>query len=351
MRALILFGLLLPQLVFSQFRKDSIHFSGYTEIYFAQDQHNWNNHERPDFLYSHTSTNHFALNTAVIDFKYSSARVKTQLSLVEGTYANKVTSAEPIGFGALYVGNISYKLSGSRNFFLQAGIFPSHIGIETAIGFSNLSLSRSLAAENSPYYESGVALQYTSKNEKWYASALLLNGWQTMTLISSQTSPGLGMQLQYKPNDNIVLNYSNYIGDVRVADSTQARFYQDIYADVQVKEKLHIQAQLDYAVQSTLGNSYNKNWSTGFVGVAYKINEKLTAVGRGEWMNDPSSLVVLSNTNQMWGYSFNFNYKLDEHLLFRAEYRNLNSKVNSFNFQNFNDKRINGLNLSLAAQF
>ncbi len=351
MRALILIGLLIPQLVFSQINKDSIHFSGYTEIYFAQDQHNWNDHQRPDFLYSHTSTNHFALNTAVIDFKYSSERVKTQLSLVEGTYANKVTSAEPIGFGALYVGNISYKLSGSRNFWLQAGIFPSHIGIETAIGFSNLSLSRSLAAENSPYYESGVALQYTSKNEKWYASALLLNGWQTMTLIASQTSPGLGMQLQYKPNNKFVLNYSNYIGDVRVADSTQARFYQDVYADIQVKEKLHIQAQVDYAVQSTLGKSYNKNWSTGFIGVAYAINEKLTAVGRGEWMSDPSSLVVLSNTNQMWGYSFNFNYKLDDHLMFRAEYRNLNSKVNAFSFQNLNEKHINGLNLSLAAQF
>ena len=110
MRLLFLLALLIPQIVFSQIKKDSIHFSGYTEIYFAQDQHNWNDHQRPDFLYSHTSTNHVALNTAVLDFKYSSARVKTQLSLVEGTYANKVTSSEPIGFGALYVGNISYKL-------------------------------------------------------------------------------------------------------------------------------------------------------------------------------------------------------------------------------------------------
>jgi hypothetical protein len=161
MRLLFILGLLSPHFAFSQINKDSIHFSGYTEIYFAQDQHNWNDHQRPDFLYSHTSTNHAALNAAVLDFKYSSERIKTQLSLVEGTYANKVTSAEPIGFGALYVGNISYKLSARENFWLQAGVIPSHIGLESAIGFSNLSLSRSLAAENSPYYESGIALQYT----------------------------------------------------------------------------------------------------------------------------------------------------------------------------------------------
>ena len=153
MRLFFILGLFLPLSAFSQINKDSIHFSGYTEIYFGQDQHNWNDHQRPDFLYSHTSTNHVALNTAVLDFKYSSARVKTQLSLVEGTYANKVTSSEPIGFGALYVGNISYKLSSKENLWLQAGVMPSHIGLESAIGFSNLSLSRSLAAENSPYYE------------------------------------------------------------------------------------------------------------------------------------------------------------------------------------------------------
>ena len=186
MRLLFILGLLIPQIVFSQIKKDSIHFSGYTEIYFAQDQHNWNDHQRPDFLYSHTSTNHVALNTAVLDFKYSSARVKTQLSLVEGTYANKVTSSEPIGFGALYVGNISYKLSSKENLWLQAGVIPSHIGLESAIGFSNLSLSRSLAAENSPYYESGLALQYISKNNKFFGSLLALNGWQTMTLVPQQ---------------------------------------------------------------------------------------------------------------------------------------------------------------------
>ena len=206
MRSLLLLGLLVPNFLLAQINKDSIHFSGYTEIYFSQDQHNWKDHERPGFLFSHTSTNHFALNTAVIDFKYSSERLKTQLSLVEGTYANKVTSSEPIGFGAMYLGNISYQLSSSKNLWIQAGVFPSHIGLESAIGFSNLSLSRSLAAENSPYYESGLNLQFTSKNNKWFGSLLLLNGWQTMTLRSQQGRPDIGSQIQFKPNSKITLN-------------------------------------------------------------------------------------------------------------------------------------------------
>lgn len=351
MRLLLILGLLVPNFVFSQFNKDSIHFSGYTEIYFSQDQHIWEDHERPDFLYSHTSTNHFALNTAVIDFKYSSERVKTQLSLVEGTYANKVTSAEPIGFGALYVGNISYRLSASKNLWLQAGVFQSHIGLESAIGFSNLSLTRSLAAENSPYYESGLNLQYASNNNKWFASLLLLNGWQTMTLTPQQRRPDIGSQIQFKPNSKITLNHSTYFGEVAVLDSSQTRFYQNFYAQVQLKDKWTIQCQADYGMQETGSNGLNKSWMTGFVGISYQLNEKLALVGRAEMLRDKNNMVITGVNNDLWGYSFNLNYLLDKHLMLRAEWRNITSNSYTFSFQNFSEKHMNGLNLSLAAQF
>ncbi|MFM7721705.1 MAG: outer membrane beta-barrel protein [Bacteroidota bacterium] len=351
MRFFLFTFLLLPITLFSQNRKDSIHFSGYTEIYFAQDQHNWNDHERPDFLYSHTSTNHFTLNTAVLDFKYSSDRIKTQLSLVEGTYANKVTSAEPIGFGAMYLGNVAYQLIPKNSLWLQAGVFPSHIGIETAIGFSNLSLSRSLAAENSPYYESGLNLQYNSKNNKWFYSLLLLNGWQTMTLRAQQRRPDIGSQIQFKPNSNITLNHSTYYGEVAVVDSSQTRFFQNFYATFLLKEKWNIQLQADYGIQETGKERFNKNWNTGFFGIGYKANEKIQLAGRAEWINDENNLVLTSVTNKMWGYSFNINYLLNEKLLLRAEWRNITTNKYAFTFQNFSDKRINGLNLSLAAQF
>ncbi|MFM2315914.1 MAG: hypothetical protein RLZZ155_246 [Bacteroidota bacterium] len=351
MRSLIILGLLFPQFAFSQIQKDSIHFSGYTEIYFSQDQHTWQDHQRPSFLYSHTSTNHVALNTAVLDFKYSSARVKTQLSLVEGTYANKVTSAEPIGFGALYVGNVSYKLSQHENFWMQAGVFPSHIGLESAIGFSNLSLSRSLPAENSPYYESGLSLQYGSKNNKWFASLLLLNGWQTMTLRAQQSRPDFGSQIQFKPNSKITLNHSTYFGEVPVLDSSQTRFFQNFYAQIQLKDNWTLQCQADYGIQETGKNGFDKHWVTGFIGMAYKVNEKLSLVGRGELFKDKNNLVIAGVNNDLWGYSFNINYLLDKHLLLRAEWRNITSNNYTFAFQNFNEKQMNGLNLSLAAKF
>jgi hypothetical protein len=85
--------------------------------------------------------------------------------------------------------------------------------------------------------------------------------------------------------------------------------------------------------------------------MAYKVNEKLSLVGRGELFKDTNNLVTAGVINDLWGYSFNVNYLLDKHLMFRAEWRNMTSNKYSFTFQNFSEKHMNGLNLSLAAQF
>lgn len=55
---------------------------------------------------------------------------------------------------------------------------PSHIGFESAIGKDCWNLTRSILADNSPYYETGIKLGYTSKNEKLYLAGMYLNGWQ-----------------------------------------------------------------------------------------------------------------------------------------------------------------------------
>nr|WP_290930803.1 outer membrane beta-barrel protein [Haliscomenobacter sp.] len=69
---------------------------------------------------------------------------------------------------------------------------PSHIGFESAIGKDCWNLSRSILAENSPYYETGVRLSLNSANGKWYAAAMLLNGWQRMARATGIQSAHFG---------------------------------------------------------------------------------------------------------------------------------------------------------------
>ena len=80
-----------------------------------------------------------------------------------GNYAQYNLSAETNWAQFIYNANIGIKLSKKNNLWLDAGLMPSHIGAESAISDDCWSLTRSLSAENSPYYETGIKLNYTSK--------------------------------------------------------------------------------------------------------------------------------------------------------------------------------------------
>ena len=50
--------------------------------------------------------------------------------------------------------------------------------METALGYDCINLTRSIQADNSPYYERGLRLSYETKNKNWYIALMTLNGWQ-----------------------------------------------------------------------------------------------------------------------------------------------------------------------------
>lgn len=324
---------------------DSIKVSGFLEVYFGKDQAIWNKHSRPNFLYSHTATDHVALNTAVFELKSYSKRINTHLALVEGTYANKVTSAEPTGFGALYLANISLALDQSKNCWLTAGIFPSHIGLETAIGLNNVSLTRSLAAENSPYYESGVKLDYVSKNKIWNFSLLGLNGWQTMTLLPQDHQMGIGSSISFQPNSKFFVSHNTYFGEVALIDTSAQRLFNNFQFQLKSNEWT-FQGQWDFGIQK------GEKWHVGFLGLGRNINKRINLNSRVEYVNDPKSLVMGSSLNSVFGGSIGGCYKLAPHAIIRAEYRYFKSTNEaSFQFKSSSSKTMQGLTLSLAAQF
>jgi hypothetical protein len=83
----------------------------------------------------------------------------------------------------IYEANVGVKISKHKNLWIDAGILPSHIGFESAVSKDCFTLTRSMQAENSPYFESGAKISYTSDNGKWFVSGLVLNGWQRIQRI------------------------------------------------------------------------------------------------------------------------------------------------------------------------
>lgn len=330
--------------------------SGYLETYYNYDFNRPLNNTMPPFLYNFNRDNEINLNLAYIKAAYSSDMVRANFTFATGTYMNANYSAEPGLLKNIYEANIGVRLSSKSNLWLDAGILPSHIGWESARGIDNPTLSRSLAAENSPYFETGARLSYTSKNEKWYLAALLLNGWQRIQRVDGNTTPAFGTQVTFKPSPNITLNSSTFIGNDKPDSVRKMRYFHDFYAALQLSHKWTATLGFDIgAEQKAKGSSDFNTWYTSALILKYAATSKVSISARGEYYSDKNGVIIATNTPngfKTWGFSANVDYNILSNLMWRTEIRSLDSKDDIF--INNNNKAIGhdlALTTSLAFSF
>ena len=193
----------------------SFNVSAYIETYYSYDFSKPFNNEKPDFNYNYKKHNQLNVNLAFVKANYQSKRLRSSLALMTGNYAMYNLSSEPNWAKPLLEANVGYKPFEKHDFWIDAGVMPSHIGFESAVGSDCWNLSRSILAENSPYYESGIKFNYTNKKQNLYVAFHLLNGWQKIAISKGEENPSVGVQVNYKPTSSLTLNYSNFVGNVK----------------------------------------------------------------------------------------------------------------------------------------
>lgn len=272
-----------------------------------------------------------------------------------GTYAQYNLAAEQGLLKNIFEANVGVKISNKNNIWIDAGIMPSHIGFESAIGKDCWNLTRSILAENSPYYESGIKLSYTTSNEKLYLAAMYLNGWQRIQRVLGNQSPAFGTQLTYKPNSKITCNWSTFAGNDLPDSLSQKRFFNNFYGQIQLTEKLGITAGFDIGMQQvTKDTSEYNTWYSPVLILQYKPTSKIRIAARGEYYSDKNGVIIATNTVngfQTLGYSINFDYLPTDHVMFRIEGRGLSSKDQIFLLDNKSNKANYFLTSSLAIAF
>jgi putative OmpL-like beta-barrel porin-2 len=330
--------------------------SGYAEAYYTYDFNKSNNNTRPAFLYSHNRTNEVNLNLGYIKAAYNAENVRANITLATGTYMNANYAAEPGLFKMVYEANAGVKLSPKANLWLDAGILPSHLGWESAVSKDCPTLTRSIAAENSPYFESGARLGYTSKNGKWYLSALILNGWQRIQRPDGNTTPAFGTQVTYKPNAAISLNSSTFIGNDKADSIKQMRYFHDFYGIFQISNSLSAILGFDIgAEQQYKGSSKLNTWYTPAAIVKYMVSSKTAIALRAEYYSDRDQVIIASSTPggfKTWGFSANADYSIASNIVWRTELRSLNSKDDIFaKYKSDNINNNVSVTTSLAISF
>lgn len=335
--------------------KSNFSFTGYAEVYYSYDLSQPDDHNRPPFFYSHSRHNEFNLNLGYVKASYNTQRVRTNLALGAGTYMNANYSAEPGVLKNIYEANTGIKLSKKKNLWVDAGIFSSHIGFESAVSKDCWGLTRSLLAENSPYYESGIKLTFISDSSKWLLSALILNGWQHIQRPAGNSTPAFGTQVTFTPNAKISINYSTFIGNEKPDTLQQMRYFHNIYGMFHINDKFHITAGFDYGMeQKSKGSSAYNNWYSPVLIVKVNFNSKWSVTARGEYYCDKNGVILSTGTKngfQTSGYSLNFDYRIRENAVWRIEGRGLNSIDKIFTMNKKNSYENYFITTSLAIAF
>ncbi len=159
-------------------KKTAIAWSVFVESYYSYDFARPATHEKAPFLYNYNRHNEVTINLTLASIAFYDGTKRANFALMAGTYPQYNLAAEPELLRPVYEANAGVKLAKKKELWLDAGILPSHIGFESAISKDCWALTRSLVAENSPYYEAGVRTSYKTANQKWYVAILWLNGGQ-----------------------------------------------------------------------------------------------------------------------------------------------------------------------------
>lgn len=259
--------------------RDHVRVRGYVDAYAAFDAARTADHRRPGFLYSKARTEGVSVDLALLGAELDTRNVRAAATLMAGTFTEDNQGFEEPGLRNVYEARVGVRLGGRT--WIDAGVFPSHLGAESAIGIDNPTLTRSLTAENSPYYLAGVKLG-TAVGDQLELGVIGANGWQTIR----QTSPpsiGGGSWVTWRPAQALTLNWSTWIGVEQ--PSGASRLFSDLYG-VASFDRVDLIGWLDVGTQAGSswggGNLQVRTWLTSAIGVS----------GRLEHFRDPEGVVV-----------------------------------------------------------
>jgi hypothetical protein len=322
-----LYSLLL--LTFSGYAQESdslkIDFSGFIETYYAYDFNEPSENQKIPFLYNYNRHNEFNINNALLRVKASYGNVYASFAMHAGTYVEDNYAAEDIKVISEAI--VGVYLDDKRKHVIEMGIMPSYIGFETATSASNLTLTRSMLADNSPYFMTGVKYQF-QPSEKWTFATFLTNGWQRIAKPDKSTLPAFGSQITFKPTENAALNWSTFIGDEPTALGLRTRYFSNLYFDYQWNEHWRTIAGFDVGMQkSSVGNNH-EDWLSPVLIAQYSFNSKWQTAIRTEYYQDENNVIINVNDRafKTFGNSLNVDFLPTAKVKIRMEARWLKSQ-------------------------
>ena len=292
----------------------SLHGEAYLQYSFRKDS------ERlPEYMVSQVDFNSPAVNLLLGKIAFDATSWKGEFSMMSGTYSRD-NLAHEIGI-LKNINSMWLSYAPSETMDILAGIYSSHIGVESPIGKECLVPTRSIVADNSPYYESGIRIRHQANNATY--AIHLLNGWQRSSIDSLGILPAIGYE--YSANtEQLNYRFSGFIGKISHDTSDGIRYYQHLGATYQIDPNFIVSASLDIGMQQ---KKEIQAWIFApLIMGQWSLNESLKAHGRLEYYHDPEGMIISSLSGLSgFGYSMGIDWSYSNAMLFRAEWRQIHA--------------------------
>ncbi|WP_164969618.1 outer membrane beta-barrel protein [Aquirufa rosea] len=283
-------------------KKSALHLYAYAEAYYLLAPSNTSPYLKDPIFFNHSQANQVDLNLGILGMAIKKGPINVQVSGMLGTYALRNYAHEPLIWRKIYEMNITYQLA--KKWSMLVGIFPSHIGFESAKNAENWTLSRSFVAENSPYFESGIGF-YFKPNPAWTYSLFALRGWQQIQAFR----PALGTQIVHQAANSWTWNSSGFIGD----EGNGLRLFHDFYVLVPLSKNLTAILISDIGYQKDF-------WHGEALMIQAILSDKWKVAGRIEQFSDEKS-ILLNPQNAIQSASIGVNFSPFPKILLRTEWR------------------------------
>lgn len=312
----------------------TLNFSAYADTYYSLYTNDLEANAFQPYTTVSPRDERFGLNVAQIGLSYDSEKVRGNFTLHWGDIPQATWSSE---FTNVQEANVGVRLS--RDWWLDAGFFTTHIGTESFLPKNNFLSSTAVATYNEPFYQAGAKLSYEG-SEKFYAELWAVNGYNNF--LDANDAKSFGVLLSYSFSENTSLTYTNLLGRESLDDASvdQFRTYHNLYLNTRFGEQLYLILGGDLGTQSNSKGSDLSETAVMYNALAtlrYEIDPRWSITGRGEIFNDSHGFVsgVLPTLNseiqglELWGATLGSEYRPNENAYMRAEARYLDVDDNT----------------------
>jgi hypothetical protein len=249
--------------------------------------------------------NEFNVNLAYLEVMRVASRHRGRLALQFGTSVQSNYAGEP-STGRISGPSVQQFLQeayagvklGERT-WLDAGVFAANVGMEGWVSRDNLTYTRSLVADYSPYYSAGVRVTHPVTSTLT-ARVDLVNGWQNIS--ENNDGKGLGVRLDWVPRTGTTVSYFSLVTDeAPVGEDARVRMLHGV-GTVLTRGRWTLLGEVDLGGQEREAGV--GGWSRWFGMVAtarVAVRPNAALIARIERFDDPDQGVVATGSRPAAG--------------------------------------------------